>query len=291
MNKKPQIAIIGASGLIGEPLYRRLAAEFDVVGTYGIHPKPGLLPLNITNAKDVTIFFKRHQPDCIFHLAALTDVDLCERNPKLARMVHITGTQNIVNACMKAQPYLVFISTEFVFDGKKGYYSENDKTNPMNVYGRTKLQGEQIVSKLKNHCVVRTATPYSANANNRKFLGQLIEKLSNHQPVNAFADLIRSPTRIENLVDNLSRLVSQKTIGTLHLAGDCCVSMYDAALQIAQVFGFDESLICKTKSSDVKLDAFRPLDTSLNISKAKKLGFKLETLSEGLLEIKNKIRA
>jgi len=98
--------------------------------------------------------------------------------------------------------------------------------------------------------------------------------------------LIRSPTLIENLVENFPRLLNQKTCGVLHFAGDCRVSMYDAALQTAKVFGFDESLVRQTKSSDVKLDAFRPLDTSLNVSKAKKLGFKLKTLSQGLGEIK-----
>ncbi|MFH0955506.1 MAG: SDR family oxidoreductase [Candidatus Micrarchaeota archaeon] len=291
MSKKPQIAVIGAGGLIGEPLYKRLSSEFDATGTYRSTPKSGLLPLDITKAKDVTLFFKEHRPDCVIHLAALTDVDLCERDPKLARLVHVTGTQNIVDACQKFQPHLIFISTEFVFDGKKGNYSENDKTNPVNVYGQTKLQAEKIVSTLKSNCIVRTATPYSAKASTKKFLGQVIEKLSNNRPVNAFADLIRSPTRVENLVDNFPRLVSQKTTGHLNLAGDSRISMYDAALQIAKVFGFDESLVKKTKSSEVKLDAFRPLDTSLNVSKAKKLGFKLETFPEGLIETKKKIRA
>lgn len=283
---KKKVAVIGAGGFIGEPLFQRLAAEFDVVGTYSSNPKPNLLPLDITRAKDVALFFKNHRPDCVIHLAAITDVDLCERKPGLAKSVHATGTQNVVNACQDFQPHLIFVSTEFVFDGKKGNYSENDRVNPLNVYGQTKLKGEQIVSTLKSHCIVRTATPYSANTNTKKFLGQAIEKLSNHQPVNAFGDLVRSPTMVENLVENFPRLLNEQTTGILHLAGDCRVSMYEAALQTAQTFGFDQSLINQTKSSDVKLDAFRPLDTSLNVSKAKKLGFKLKTLSQGLAEIK-----
>lgn len=283
---KKKVVITGAGGFIGEPLFQRLADEFDVTGTYLSKEKPGLLPLDITNADEVTGFFKKHRPDFVIHLAAITDVDLCERQPKFAQKVHVDGTQNIVDACHSFQPHLIYVSTEFVFDGKKGNYDENDAANPVNVYGKTKWQGEQIVSTLKHHCIVRTATPYSANTQTKKFLGQVIEKLSQNQPVNAFSDLIRSPTMVENLVENFPRLLNQKTTGILNLAGDCRVSMFDAALQTARVFGFDKSLVRQTKSSDVKLDAFRPLDTSLDVSKAKKLGFTLKTLSEGLLEIK-----
>lgn len=288
---KKTVVVIGASGFIGQPVFERLAAEFDVVGTFESHPKPGLEQLDITDAKSILSFFKRHQPDYVVHLAAVTDVDLCEREPALAQLVHVNGTKNIVNACKQFEPHLVYLSTEFVFDGTKGNYSETDPTNPVNVYGQTKLQGEKIVSKLSSHCIVRTATPYSANTKTKKFLGQVIEKLSNHKSVNAFDDLIRSPTLVENLAENFPRLLNQPTTGVLNLAGDCRISMFDAAVQIARTFGFDESLVNRTKSSGVKLDAFRPLDTSLDVSKAKKIGFRLKTFSQGLLEIKKSFKA
>jgi dTDP-4-dehydrorhamnose reductase len=286
MKKPMRIAITGASGLMGWPLYSRLKEKFEVIGAFHHSPKPGLVFLDLLKPKQVNAFVQQFQPDVLFHLAALTDVDRCEREPLAAKAVHVEGTKNVVQAVQKQDCRLVYFSTDFVFDGKKGNYSENDSTHPINVYGSTKLEGEKIVQSLDNRVIVRTTTPYSSQLGSKKFVGTVIERLSKGESVSAFSDLIRSPTLVENISDCMESLLLKKFTGILNVAGSTSLSMLEAALEVARVFSFDPSLVRESLSSSVRLDAPRPLNTSLDVSHAARLGLPIQRFEEGLLQLK-----
>ena len=282
---KKLIAVIGASGFIGQSILGELAKNHEVIGT-SLHNSKDYFHCDITDRESVRGFIASHKPGIVIHLAALTDVDLCERDKALAKRIHVGGTKNVVDACRAAAPKLIYFSTDFVFDGVKGNYSETDAVNPINNYGRTKLDGEQLVASMPGHVILRTSTPYSLKPGSKKFIGILLEKLSRGEKASAFADFVRSPTMVENLAENVAALISNNYSGVLHVAGSSQLSMYDAALQVAGVFGFDPSLVQKTESSSVSLDAPRPLDTGMDVSLARRLGFKVISFREGLLKLK-----
>lgn len=284
--KPNRIAVIGAGGFFGVPLLSELKKSFEATGTFLHKPVEGLVPLDISIESEVRSFFSRFKPDCVINLAAITDVDVCEKNPEDAFLVHAIGTKNLATACQQFNARFVYFSTDFVFDGSRGNYAETDSTNPINQYGKTKLLGELEAKKVSEHLIVRTSTPYSWNPDSKKFVAQTIARLSNGLEVNAFSDLVRSPTLVENVPENIVSLIKKDALGMVHLAGTSQVSMYEAALEAAQVFGFDEKLVKKTSIKSLSLPAPRPKDTSLNVQKAKKLGLRLLSLKEGLLQIK-----
>lgn len=282
------MAIIGASGFIGRSLHKQLAKKYTVTGTCYPREISGLYFLDITQATEVNKFIHKTSPDIVIHLAAITDLDLCERNKKLATDTHVLGTQNLVNTCQNKSIKFVYFSTDNVFDGKKGNYNEKDIPNPINVYGKTKLAGEQEVQKLKNAIILRTSMPFGIESNG-KFINGTIEKLKNKQLVTAFTDMIRSPTEMSDLTQAVHTLIESDFSGIIHCVGSSKLSMYDAALEIAEVFGCEKNLIHKSKSTDLQLDAVRPYDTSLNNSLAKKNGLKFCTFKEGLIKLKKQM--
>ena len=286
MKKAGKIAVVGASGFIGQPLYSSLKKKFDVTGTYSNSPKDGMARLDIAGKKAVDRFISGGGYDAVILLAAVTDVDLCERDRELARKINFRGARNVADACMKTGARLVFFSTDFVFDGEKGDYSETDRANPVNFYGKTKRSGEITVSRVDEHVIARISAPYSFARESGKFINMAYRNLKRGEKVRAFADLVRNPTLIEDLAWNVEMLLGKRHSGILNLSGGSGISMYDAALEIADVFGFDASLAEKSYSKDVKFDAKRPTDTSLDVSLAKKLGFRAEPFRQGLLRSK-----
>jgi dTDP-4-dehydrorhamnose reductase len=277
-----KIAVIGASGFIGFPLFKKLSEEFEVIGTHFNNPKNGFKELDIRIEKNVLNFLNSFNPEVIFHLAAITDVDFCEENPEEAFSVHVHGTKNLVEWAKKNNPFFIYFSTDFVFNGLKGNYRETDKVMPINVYGRTKLQGENIVKELENFLIVRLSTPFNPNSTSKKFINTAVNKLRNGEKVVAFHDLKRSPTLISDLTENMVKIVKKNFTGIIHLAGDSQISMFEAAKIIARVLGFNENLVEKKSVKEVSFKAVRPLNTTLNIEKAKSLGLKMKSFEEAI---------
>lgn len=281
------VLVTGASGFIGWPLYCSLKKNFNPTGTFHEHRRPGLVAIDLTDGKKVSGLIHKTSPDIIIHSAAVTNVDLCERNPPLAQSLHVDATRNLVNACQKQKIRLILFSTDFVFDGKKGNYSETDAPQPMNVYGKTKLAAEQLVQSLDESAIIRLSTPYSEKGGIQKFVGQTIEKLSQGKKVTAFSDWVRSPTLVENLIENTVRVIEKNFSGTIHLSGANPISMFDAARQIADVLKVSPSLVEAVSSRTMVFDAPRPLNTGLNTSLAKENNFSLLSFREGLERVQH----
>ena len=218
----------GASGGLGAALIPLLRKRRDTliltdVGTMDV----GDLP-------DVLKVFNASRPDLVFHLAAATDVDRCEREPEYAYRVNVLGTNNVATTCQKYDIPLVYVSTAEVFDGKKKTpYTEQDKPNPVNEYARTKFEGEKAVQRLlKKYFIVRTAWLVGGGKNDKKFVGKFLRLLDTQKIVKVVSDKIGSPTFADDLAANLLLLVDSGRYGLYHMCNKGHGSRYDMAREI-----------------------------------------------------------
>ena len=246
-----------------------------------------LVLLDISEEKSVNEVFDKTKPDAAVHAAALTDVDLCETNKQLALKINTAGTANIANACKQQGSFLVYISTDYVFDGEKGFYQETDPPAPIDYYGVTKLEGEEQVKKtLDKYCIGRTSVVYGSTpaAGKTNFALWLVDKLKDNQKVRIITDQWNSPTLNTSLADMTLEIAEKQITGMYHLAGATRINRFDFSKHIAQTFSLDADLINPALSEEFKWPAKRPKDSSLNTAKAQ------NTLFNKPLEIDQAIR-
>jgi dTDP-4-dehydrorhamnose reductase len=285
-----KLLITGAGGLLGSKLAKTaLAANHEVYSLdYQHSPKYGIpILVDISDEKSVYEVFEETKPDVAIHAAALTDVDLCETNKQLAQKINSTGTANIANACKQQGIFLIYISTDYIFDGKKGFYQETDNPAPIDYYGITKLEGEEHVKKtLEKYCIGRTSVVYGSTpaAGKTNFALWLVDKLKDNQNVRIVTDQWNSPTLNTNLADMTLEIAEKQLTGTYHLAGATRTNRFDFSKQIAKTFGLNSDLINPALSEEFKWPAKRPKDSSLNTAKAQ------NTLQNKPLEIDQALR-
>lgn len=277
MNK---VLIIGASGFLGQQLMKDLSKSFTVIGTYNSKPKDNLLKLDITNEDGVKVVLEKTKPDIILLASALTNLDTCELQPDLCKKINVLGVENIVKYSKNSK--IVFLSTDYVFDGEKGDYKETDLVNPINEYGKSKLEAEKIVSRLKNYLIIRTCSLYTSDKNNPKAVNKIIEKLTKGEVVKAVTDVIASPTLIDDLSKAILTLIEKKRNGIYNVVGDSKLSWYEIANLIVKVFNIKNPQIQPCLITDFPSKLKRPKNTSLNIGKLKAEAIKMRSLEEGL---------
>ena len=227
-------------------------------------------------------------PDLIIHCAALTNIDLCEDDPDQAYRQNVLASGNIAELANQTGAYLIHVSTDAVFDGKRGNYSEADKPNPVSVYGKTKLHAEhEVLSIHPSSCVVRTNI-YGWNKRDKFSLAEwMLNKLENNDELPAFKDIIYSPILVNDLIVQLFALYDKKFSGTIHLAGGESCSKLDFANVLAEVFALDQSLIKATSINDMDFKASRGKNINLDVSRAQELlNTSLPKTREGLVEMK-----
>lgn len=246
-----RILVIGASGFIGRYVMRRLGASPDhvVAGTYSSHPPASdgnaWHQVNLTDTHAIEGLFERVRPEAVIHLAAIADIGTAEREPERATAVNATATSTIARLCEQHGVRLIFVSTECVFDGQRGFYREDETPRPNTHYGRTKWEAEQEVAwEAAFWSVVRTSIVYGwPHPGKRNFAQWLIETLRSGRPCHAPTDVLRTPVYVEHLVDGITRMVGLDCPGILHIAGRDWVSMYDFATAIANAFDLDANLV------------------------------------------------
>ena len=216
--------------------------------------------------------FKTIKPDVVVHAATLTDVDKCETNKELAWKINVEGTKNIVEAAQSAGSFLIYISTDYVFSGEKGNYKETDKPDPINYYGLTKLKAEEIVQTQPEYFIGRPSVIYGSTpaAGKVNFALWLIETLRKGERVKIVTDQWNTPTLNTNLAEMTLEVIERRLTGIYHTCGATRVSRLDFAEQIADAFDLDKSLIDSVLSSQFTWPAKRPMDSSLDTSKAQK---------------------
>ena len=242
-----RVLIIGASGFIGQHLARRLgsAPAHVVHGTHWSRPPAASSTswhrVELADGAALEQTFALARPEVVVHLAAMADVGACERDPERASAVNVEATAAIARLCRRHAARLVFVSTEYVFDGRRGFYREDEAPGPNTRYGSTKREAEQRVAELAPRwSVVRTSIVYGWPAPGRRnFVPWLVERLRSGQSYRAPTGVLRTPVYVEHLVDGLVRLTEQDFPGIHHVAGSDCVSMRDFALAVADAFDLD----------------------------------------------------
>ena len=242
------------------------------------------------NQKMLIDLIKEVQPDIVVNTAAQRSVDLCETDHKIADKLHIDITQDITQACKDIDSKLVYISTDAVFQGELNKkYTELDQPNPINYYGKTKLQAEQItLNTSPKNVVLRTAVIYGWHEKSR-FTNWIIQTLKENHVVDPFTDQYNTPTLVDDLVKSLLNIFEKNISGIFHATGKSCLNRYEFALVLANTFGFDTKLIKPITSKEKKQDAPRPISTCLDSTKLEKLiDFNFSDIQSGVSFIFNK---
>jgi len=304
---KTKILGTGLTGLVGSRLTELLGEvyEFEHISlSNGIDILDKDAVLNKVMSSDANV---------VIHMAAKANVDGCEadkerdkeilefkneqekeeawRSDKTAWAVNVFGTQNIVDACKKTNKKLVYISTDFVFDGTRKSYTEEDKPNPINWYAKTKHEGEKLIQNSNlDYVIARIAYPYRSLFERNDFVRGLMTKLEKSEKLNMVWDHVMVPTFIDDLVNALDILIRTEQKGIFHVVGSQRISPFNAAIAIAQEFGFDESLISKISRQEYFAGkAQRPFCLYLKNDKISKLGIEMSSFDKGLIEIKNQL--
>ena len=267
-----RIFITGGSGLLGGKVAEiALERGYEVYSGYNSH-KPEFgehVKFDLANSNSIVKVIDEVKPDVIVHSAALTDVDKCEVEKELAYKINVEGTKVVAEMAKKLNSFLIYISTDYVFDGNKGMYKEEDETNPINYYGYTKLLGEKYC---QDFCIARTCVIYGAKPASGKvnFALWLISKLKKGESVKIITDQFITPTLNTNLAKMALECAERELKGVFHLAGATRVSRFEFAREIARVFGLNGNLIIPAKMDEINWIAKRPRDSSLDTSKANK---------------------
>ena len=285
---KQRIIVTGSSGLLGRSLLRLLRDDYEVTGIDregGVNPSD--LVVDLSQKAPTVASIVRIAPRVLVHTGAQTDVDLCESDRGLAKRANVDGTANVAEGCAKVGAKLIFISTDYVFDGERGNYRESDQPNPIDFYGVTKLEAEQIAATLSNSLIIRTSVLYGWHPDKLNFATWILKGLSEHQSLRIVKDHINSPTFSDNLAVAIRVAIERNIRGVLHVAGSERISRFDFARRIARQFDLDERLLVPVKMSDLNWIAKRPRDSSLYVGKAEKeLGIELFGVERGLEEMR-----
>ena len=284
------ILVVGGSGRLGNYLTRFLLKnDHETHHTFNSCPVniPGAVAhrLDITDKEETIKLVKNLEPDLVIHAAAITDLELCEKDKELAYEVNVEGTRNIVNACKENCSRPVFISTSNIFNDGKTIYHEDAIPCPSNYYALTKLMGETIVSESDlPYLILRTDQLYSWTSRNEKktFVERVLDKLVNNKIVEVFVDWYNTPTFTPDFCQVTLELIKENKGGTYHVLGPDYLNRYEWALRIADVFGYDETLVRPTLSSKAGLRAKRGNVRLSNTKITEALGVTLKGITEGL---------
>ncbi|MBU2530017.1 MAG: dTDP-4-dehydrorhamnose reductase, partial [Elusimicrobia bacterium] len=267
-----KILIIGADGQVGKHLYSSAKKDgnFEVVGTC-IDPENSQLSdfvyLDLTKPQTIKDAFELIKPEIVILCSAMTHVDNCERYKEEAWKINVEGARHIAENCKAFNCRLVFYSSEYVFDGTKGPYSEDDDTNPTSVYGKTKLEGEKIISNLKDSLIIRTTVVYSYEPEGKNFLMQVLRKGALKEKMNIVSDQYSNPTNAGELADFTLELIKLKKSGIYNVVGKDLMNRYYFALKICEVFNLDKTLISPELTANLNQMAKRPLKAGLKTDK------------------------
>ncbi len=297
---KKKALITGSNGLLGQKLVQAFLPEYDV---YGVGTKPeALLHLkgysysrcDISKQREIVDLVKSIGPDIIVNSAAYTDVDGSEVNRDACWQVNCVGVKNLGVAAKRVDAFLVHISTDYVFDGRSGNYAEDSKPNPLGYYGRSKLAGEnELILTGAESAIARTMVLYGMGSGlGPNFATWLIDKLSRGEAVNIVDDQFGHPTLVDDLAQGVKRIAKLRKQGVFHVTGRECDSRYGFAVTLAEVFGFDASLINRIQTRDLNQKAPRPLNSSFDLSKLRnEIGIELGGIKEGLKKLKKQLQS
>ena len=273
MPKEHKVLITGSSGMLGVDLSCELSGSYEVSGVDIIDKHNSKVRSfykgNIANEKNIAEIVLKAKPEFVVHTAAWTDVDGCELDSKKAYTVNSQGTENVAVACVKTGAILIYISTDFVFDGKKRKaYTEEDNPNPISIYGDSKLKGEEAVKReSKKYFILRTSWLYGKHGKN--FVGTILNKSEREKMLRVVDDQTGSPTYTKDLAKAIRVLLDTgclKNYGVYHVSNSGRVSWCDYAKKILEIVG-SKTEVLPISSISLARPAKRPAMSELDNSK------------------------
>jgi dTDP-4-dehydrorhamnose reductase len=290
---KRRLLLTGATGLLGAAIVESWANSWQI-SALGRRPIGGTavenLLADLNEPSTLAPLVERARPEVVVHCAAWTDLDGCEADPARARTIHRDATAALASAAAQGGARFVYISTDSVFGGERGPHREEDPTDPRSVYARTKLEGEDAAlhASAGSALVVRTCI-IGWNAQPKTSLAEwVLRELRGGRSVKGFTDISFTPILTTTLARALERLVGREARGLLHVGGADCITKYDFAVKVADVFSLPRSLIVPTSIAEAKLAAPRPRCPCLNSSRYAALsGEPLETVDQALIEMRH----
>ena len=289
-----KILITGSNGLLGQKILHKLRVDKTVKliatsnGQNRVTEKTGYtyISLDVTNNNVVPRVIEEKKPDVVINTAAMTDVDLCEDKKLECDTLNVDAVQYLADACAKIGAHLIHISTDFIFDGEDGPYTEEDKPNPLSYYGTSKLKSEEI---LYNHkvkwTILRTIIVFGVAENMSK--GNIVlwakNALEEGDPLNIIDDQFRAPTLAEDLADACILAAKKKAYGIFNASGKDIMSIYEIVERIAKYYGKSTENLNKISTATLNQKASRPPKTGFVLDKARKvLGYKPHSFEQCL---------
>lgn len=283
--------ITGSNGLLGQKLIEQLSAQSEVeIHATGRGPNRlknddfTYYSVDLTQQHEVQKLVENVAPDVLIHGAAMTQVDYCETHREECRAANVDATKYLLEAC-SPETHFIFISTDFIFDGSHGPLTEEENPNPLNYYGKSKLEAEELVRKIPKWSIVRTILVYGvAQDMSRSNIVLWVKRsLEQEKAIRVVNDQWRTPTLAEDLASGTLLVAEKQATGVFNISGDELMTPYDIAMNTANHFKLNKALISPADAHSFKETAQRPPKTGFDISKARKiLGYESHSFSEGL---------
>ncbi len=294
------ILVIGSNGLLGQTLINQLTKlNYNTFAlARGVNRNLNsknftFFDVDITDESNLLQTINMIQPNYIINAAALTNVDYCEIHQQECDAVNVEAVKTIIKGAQLNNSHLIHISTDFVFDGLKGNYKEEDITNPLNYYGLSKLKSEKLFKKVTiPFTILRTILVfgYQPELKQQNILLWLLEKMKNKVPLTMVNDQFRTPTYVEDLAKACVLSIKTKSFGLYHVSGTELMDMFQLSNTVAKVFNYDQNLISSIPTSQLIQLATRPKITGFDTSKAKKdLMFNTLSFLQALYQIKTEM--
>ena len=294
---KKRILITGANGMLGQRTIFNLALakNYELLGVSledeAVFSNVDYKCVDLTNRDDFKQVVYNFCPDFIINTAAFTNVDLSETERETAWKVNVKGVEYVAEAARVIDAHVIHISTDYVFDGKRGPYSEKSRTNPLGYYGRTKLASENVLNTSGAfNTIIRTNVLFGIADSRPDFVRWVVSSLRAGKEIRIVTDQINNPTFIDDLVQAISKIIEFKKYGLYNIGGREFLSRYDFTIKIADYFQLDKSLIKKIVTEDLNQPAKRPLKSGLLTIKAEsEFGFKPHSIEESLAIMKKEL--
>lgn len=288
--KPLKIFITGASSFLGLHVLKSLRdKDFDIYALRHVAPLPKTqyyktVDADLEGAGSIAIAAKRISPDVVLHIAALTQTDLCEKEPDRTQRINVDATAELLDSLSPQATRFIYVSTDLVFDGLKGHYNESDTPNPLMIYSKTKFKAEHLVKLWgENHAILRVALMYGPALGHKESFAGWIESSLNNGKATLFKDEFRTPLYVEDAATALVRLIDSSFCGVMHLGGGDRCSRYEFGVEFARQGGYAVSNVCGINIKDAKINYYRPPDVSLDSSLAiKTLGITPLSIKEGI---------
>jgi len=287
------ILVTGASGLLGSNFVmeaQQIGEDIIAVSNLN-HIYFSLIKIVQMDLKDkekIDELFEALTPEWVVHCAALTNVDWCEQHPYETYEINTEASRNLARAADRVGSRFIYISTDSVFDGSRGNYSENDTPSPINIYAKSKLAGERAVQDESESSLIIRTDIYGWNACEKLSLAEwILKELESNRTINGFTDVIFTPILVNDLSEIIFESMKYKLSGIYNIAGVQACSKYDFARDIAEIFNLNDQLIEPISISDSSLRVPRPRNVTLNTKKiCEKLDISMHDVKSGLKRFK-----